>query len=30
VAHGTAEEVEKAKGIIDTTRAVEAAVHHVG
>jgi hypothetical protein len=29
VAHGTAEEVEKAKGIIDTTKAVEAAVHHV-
>jgi hypothetical protein len=29
VAHGTAEEVEKAKSIIDATKPVEAAVHHV-
>jgi hypothetical protein len=28
VAHGTREEVEKAKTILDTTRATEITIHH--
>jgi hypothetical protein len=28
VAHGTGEEAEKAKKILETTNAVETAIHH--